>query len=118
MLKDPVEQAELVAQLTDEIELMHETSCNDMRIDHVLEGMVKEDEKNNATEAYREDNDAYNKMNAKLIEEANKIGELRVAKHTLEAEADYEYDLWKDSIIEKEMEQGRFIPEDTPSPKA
>lgn len=98
-----------MAQWTDDIERLHEQIRNDTKIDHIMEDMVHQDEQAQSNQAYDEDNEAYNQLNLKLWKEARKLGDLRTAKHEAEAKLDVEYDLWKDSVVECEMETEKLI---------
>lgn len=104
------EQESLVGQWTDDIERLHEQIRNDTKIDRVMENMVQQDEKAQSTQAYEEDSKAYNELNLKLGKEARELGDLRTTKHEAEAKLDVEYDLWQDSVIEREMETEKLIP--------
>lgn len=92
-----------------EIAQLHATARNDMKIDHILESLVKDDERAGAADELALDNEAYNKMNLKIWKEGKELGDLRTAKHQLEKDSDIEYELWKDSIVEQEMEQSRLL---------
>lgn len=98
-----------MGQWTDDIERLHEQIRNDTKIDHIMEDMVHQDEQAQSNQAYDEDNEAYNQLNLKLWKEARKLGDLRTAKHEAVAKLDVEYDLWKDSVVECEMETEKLI---------
>lgn len=104
-----MEQVELVGQMVDRIEYLHEHVRNDLKVDRILEDLVKDDEAAGSTEELVTDKKAYNDMNLQLWQEGKEIGELRTAKHGLEESSDYQYDLWKDSIVEKEFEENKLL---------